>query len=66
MIAIGRHINGITLNELEYVLDDDGDIMAFQDEDEAKKFLLANGCTEDELEWMVFEEMEEKGANWNE
>lgn len=58
MIAVGRHINGITLNELEYLLDDDGNIMDFKSEEHAKKFLLDAGVTEEEIYFMVFEEME--------
>lgn len=31
MIIIGRPILGVTLNGLEYVLDDEGDLMNFTD-----------------------------------
>ena len=36
MIRIGRHIEGITINPLEYLLDDNGEIMLFGCEEEAK------------------------------
>jgi hypothetical protein len=32
MIIVGKHINDITLNDLEYLLDENGDIMEFESE----------------------------------
>lgn len=51
---VGRHINGITLNPLEWLLDDDGNIMYFDSEADAKDFLIRNGIPDDELEYFVF------------
>ena len=56
MIRIGRHIEGITINPLEYLLDDNGKIMLFGCEEEAKEFLSSHGITEDEMYWLIFEE----------
>lgn len=60
MIIVGKHVNGITLNELEYLLDDDDNIMQFETEELAKTFLKDKGFTEEDIWWLVFEEMENK------
>jgi len=39
MIAIARHINGITINPYEYILNDDGDVITFNTKDECIQFL---------------------------
>jgi len=50
-VAIGRHVNGISLNDLEYVLTSDNEYMYFASIDEAKQFLMDNGVMdEDDLE----------------
>lgn len=54
-VIVGRHVNGISLNSLEYLLDDDGAPKEFGSEDEAKEFLREAGCTDDEIYYMVFE-----------
>jgi len=55
-VFVKRHIEGITLNPLEYMLDaESGKPMIFEDEAAAKAFLLENGETEDDLQWYVFE-----------
>ena len=56
-MAVGRHINGITLNDLEYLLDDDGEIRVFDNESTARDYLLENGCVEEDLYWFIFEEV---------
>ena len=48
--AIGRPIEGITLNGNEYVLDDDGELMTFDSEENALDFLKACGFTDDDIE----------------
>lgn len=40
MIVIGRPINGVTLNGLEYILDDHGDVMRFENLKSAGAYLL--------------------------
>lgn len=57
MIIIGRHINGITLNPLEYVLDENDEVMTFPDMKAAHNFLIEHGVPENELEFFVFEEV---------
>ena len=54
MIIVGRHINGITLNDLEYLLDEDGDVMEFDNKEEAVEFLKNAGFSDDDIEWFVF------------
>ncbi len=56
-IVVGRHINGITINQLEYLLNDEGDLMVFASEEKAKEYLLRNGFSDDDVYWMVFEEV---------
>jgi len=51
MFIVGRHVNGICLNELEFVLDDvDGEMMEFSSPEEAKSFLLERGAKEEDFE----------------
>ena len=39
MVLVGRHINGITINPLEFILDDNGEVMGFESEEAAIVFL---------------------------
>jgi hypothetical protein len=55
MVIVGKHINGITLNPLEYLLDDDGKVMKFINENAAKAFLKEKGLSDDDICWLVFE-----------
>lgn len=59
--VIGRPINGITINGLEYVLTDDGDEMIFDSIEDAKDFLSGCGIGEEEIEaeGIQFEEVDE-------
>jgi hypothetical protein len=53
MIIIGRPINGISLNGLEYLLNEDQTEMEFKDKETAKQFLREHGhddWTDEELE----------------
>lgn len=59
MFIIGRHINGITLNPLEWLSDDEGKNRQFATQAEAEQFLLDNGETQENLEWYTFEKVEE-------
>lgn len=49
--AIAAHpINGITLNgELEFLLDDDGEVRIFDSQEQARSFLIAAGVEPEEL-----------------
>ena len=53
-IIVGRPINGITLNDLEYLLDDNGEIMKFRSKEHAVAFLKKQGVSDDEIYYMSF------------
>ena len=55
MIIVGRHINGITLNDLEYLLEDDlVSLRKFSSEQDAIAFLFDKGVSAEEMEFMIF------------
>ena len=61
MIVVGRHINGIFLNPLEYIVDIDGEMIGFESELEAKVFLIGTiGMTEDDMYYLVFKEIDDE------
>ena len=62
-VIIGRPVDGITLNrELEFLLDDDGNVKVFDNPDQAASFLLSAGVSLEELRHMVIvENHEERG-----
>ena len=43
MVVVGRHIEGVCLNPIEYLLGDDGEKLKFENILKAKEFLIANG-----------------------
>ena len=52
-IVIGRPINGISVNGLEYLLDENGEYKQFESTEEAKTFLnsmFEEPLTDDQLE----------------
>ncbi|GHV42785.1 hypothetical protein FACS189490_12490 [Clostridia bacterium] len=54
-VIVARNINGISINgELEYLLDDTGNEMIFENQPAAEAFLLQNGFDEDDLEFFHF------------
>ena len=56
-VAVARPIDGITLNsEMEFLLDDSGEVRVFDSEEQAKVFLIAAGVGSEELRHMVFVE----------
>lgn len=55
-VIVGRPINGISINGLEYLMDDEGDYKIFDDIDTAKKFLMENGFDKEDMEELVFKE----------
>lgn len=57
-VVVGRHINGITINPLEYLLDDMGELIVFRSEERAKEYFKGQGWTEEQIYWLVFEETE--------
>jgi|GEM_PF-6054508 len=58
--AIGRPIEGVTLNGNEYVLDGDGKLMTFDSEEDALDFLKACGFTDKDIkgQGVVIEEVQ--------
>lgn len=53
-IAVGRPVNGISINGLEYLLNEDGDTMRFANKPQAIIFLKANGLTDEQIEGFRF------------
>jgi hypothetical protein len=64
MIIIGRAINGISINGLEWLLDDNDEPMRFADGNTAKEFLLDNGESAENIYAYWFED-EETGIRMN-
>jgi hypothetical protein len=58
VIVVGRYINGVILNPLEYLLDDAGKVMSFPDKQEARSFLMKKGLSKKDCDGFVFEEIE--------
>lgn len=46
-ILIGRHLEGITLNSLEFAKDNDDNLLKFETEELANSFLLENGFSQE-------------------
>ena len=61
MIVIGKHINGITLNPLEYVLEYvleyTGEVKEFETEQDAKDFLIRQGLSKEDIETFIYKEV---------
>ncbi|GHV42681.1 hypothetical protein FACS189490_12150 [Clostridia bacterium] len=54
-VIVARNLNGISINgELEYLLDDTGNEIVFENQPAAEEFLLRNGFDEDDLEFFHF------------
>ena len=49
-VVVGRYINGISINGLEYLLDNHDETMIFDDEEAAKTYLRGRGFTDEEFE----------------
>jgi len=64
MVIVGRPINGISINGLEWLLDNDGEPIRFSDGDAARSFLLDNGESAENIYSYVFED-EETGEKLN-
>ena len=62
-VMVGRHMNGITLNPLEFVLNDDGDVMMFDTVQEAKDFLTSHEVAENEMKYLYF--VDEEGNHYD-
>ena len=59
-IIVGRHIEGIALNDLEYLLDEDGCESEFDSIEKAKEYLGEMGMQEEEMYYLKFIEVEEE------
>ena len=63
MVQISRAIEGISINGKEYLLDNDGNVLNFQNEENAILFLKENGfekfSNEDFQNSFFFEEIED-------
>lgn len=57
-VIVGRHINGIKINPLEYLLDDVGEMIVFQSKERAREYFKKQGWTNEQINWLVFEETE--------
>lgn len=69
MIVIGRHVNGVILNGLEYLHTEDGELAVFGSEEEARQFLTRHGvpaANQDAFEFTEVsgEELDEAGESW--
>lgn len=61
-VVVARPVNGIALNGgLEYLLDESKEIRVFHNQPEAETFLLANGFTSEDLEFLYFVEVVNDG-----
>lgn len=58
-VIIGRPIEGVTINGLEYVCDEKGTTIVFKDEAEARAFLADHNIDDELIEecGIVFEEV---------
>lgn len=54
---IGRHIEGITLNPYEWLMEKSRKVKLFENEVEAKAYLRTNGYSDEDLEFLKFEEV---------
>ena len=56
-VVVTRPVNGITLNgDLEFLLDNTGEVKVFGSPEEAKSFLIASGVDSEELRHMTIME----------
>lgn len=53
-IIVGRNAEGICLNDLEYLLDEDGEIMKFKSKEHAIRYLKDHGADDEDIYWMRF------------
>ena len=55
-VIVGRPINGISINGLEWLVDEDGYVEIFVGIDQAKEYLRSKGVTDEEMEDLTFKE----------
>lgn len=54
MIIVARHQEGIGLNPLEYLLNEDGTEKEFESKERAIEFLKSAGASDDDIYYMSF------------
>jgi len=62
MVAVGRPINGISINGNEWLLDDKSKLKVFADKSEAVQFLKDHGVSDDEMDYFTFDEDVDKSG----
>ena len=56
-MTVARHINGITTNPLEYLLHPvSGELMVFEDKDDAVEYLKSECLEDEEINSFIFED----------
>ena len=57
-VIVGRPINGITLNPLEYLLDSKNEkARVFKNQIEAEEFLIEKGAGYDDIDYLTFKDV---------
>ncbi len=59
MISISRPINGISINGDEFLLDENNEVLLFEDETAAINWLNEHGVTDKEIEGFNFNDEDE-------
>ena len=54
MIIVGKYIEDISLNDLEYLLDDDGSVMKFKSKEHAIAYLKRKGFDNEDIYFLRF------------
>jgi len=63
MVAIGRHLEGVTLNPLEFILNDDNlTVKVFESEEVARQFLMDHGVDQAILDDFTYQEVKSDGS----
>lgn len=63
MVAIGRHIEGVVLNPLEFIMEDDlKTVKVFESEEVAREFLEEKGVDPDTLDGFTYQEVNQDGS----
>lgn len=52
--VVARYVNGITLNDYEYLVDAVGECRVFENKEAAMGYLKDEGITDEEIEWFRF------------
>lgn len=60
-IIVGRSIEGISLNPLEFLVDESGELIKFKTKEHAIRFLKENGADEEDIYYMQFIYTNESG-----